>query len=58
MSNGALRFLAADHQGSINLLTDSAGNPTRILTYDEYGTTKASDGGALTASNGSRNGSR
>jgi RHS repeat-associated protein len=54
MSNGALRFLAADHQGSINLLTDSAGNPTRILTYDEYGITRPSDGGPLTAANGSR----
>lgn len=54
MNNTSLRFLHANHQGSIVLAGDSAGNPLRIFAFDEYGIPQSGDGTALLPSNGAR----
>lgn len=54
VTNSTLRFLQSNHQGSIVLLNDSAGNALRIYRYDEYGIPQSSDGSALSAANGAR----
>ena len=54
MNGTSLRFLHADHQGSIVLAGDSAGNPLRLFAFDEYGIPQASDGASLLPGNGAR----
>lgn len=54
MTNGALRHLYANHQGSIVLAADGAGASGRLFRFDEYGIPQSGDGAALTPANGAR----
>ena len=54
MNSSTLRTLFANHQGSIVLAGDYAGNAVRIFRYDEYGIPQSGDAAALTPANGAR----
>jgi RHS repeat-associated protein len=47
-------FLHTDHEGTITLTTDNAGNPQRMFKFDEFGIPQSGDAAALTPANGAR----